>query len=343
EGTALRRNRSHLKPRCFDIPIINKNFTFRTTTPSQSEIYNRHLAGPAHPPKVKYSSENDLSGPAHPPKVKYSQSVPKITLKRVSDTAYDSYISETLVPLRSAIRPQKMTRFESDPVTSVRHIPARPAATRMTNSQPSQRTFDAVRPGLLIPISMSQPDKGTALEDLEESEAGEASDTLKAHSPPQQPCVQIQAQESDIDPVTSIAHCRTSTPSQSEIFSNSSNNNDNTQNISQNISQLFRTSTPSQSEIYSDDVPSDSTSMTGTETDIREEMYTPSQSDIEPSGQSDHEHASSDQSSFRTSTSSQSEVYRRNINNNRKFSSFRTCTPSQVKYQQNTMPAVKRV
>ena len=95
EGTSLRRNRSHLKPRCFDIPIINKNFTFRTTTPSQSEIYNRtekQLAGPAHPPKVKYSTENDLSGPAHPPKVKYSQSVPKITIKRVSDTAYDSYI-----------------------------------------------------------------------------------------------------------------------------------------------------------------------------------------------------------------------------------------------------------
>ncbi|MCG8626940.1 MAG: DDE-type integrase/transposase/recombinase, partial [Proteobacteria bacterium] len=62
EGTSLRRNRSHLKPRCFDIPIINKNFTFRTTTPSQSEIYNRsekQLAGPAHPPKVKYSTNND--------------------------------------------------------------------------------------------------------------------------------------------------------------------------------------------------------------------------------------------------------------------------------------------
>ena len=39
EGTTLRRNRSHLKPRSFDIPIISQYFTSRTSTPSQSEIF----------------------------------------------------------------------------------------------------------------------------------------------------------------------------------------------------------------------------------------------------------------------------------------------------------------
>ena len=38
EGTSLRRNRSHFKPRCHDILIISQYFASRTSTPSQSEI-----------------------------------------------------------------------------------------------------------------------------------------------------------------------------------------------------------------------------------------------------------------------------------------------------------------
>ena len=40
EGTSLRRNRSHLKPRCHDIPIISRTLPSRTATPSQSEIFS---------------------------------------------------------------------------------------------------------------------------------------------------------------------------------------------------------------------------------------------------------------------------------------------------------------
>ena len=104
-GTSLRRNRSHLKPRSHDIPMLNQDFSSRTTTPSQSEIFR--------------------SGPAHPPKEKFSLSVPKLVIRHTGDTAYDSYIAETLIPLRSTFKPRKQTRFESDPVTSIRHIPAR--------------------------------------------------------------------------------------------------------------------------------------------------------------------------------------------------------------------------
>ena len=42
EGTSLRRNKSHLKPRSFDIPIISQYFTSRTSTPSQSEIFSSY-------------------------------------------------------------------------------------------------------------------------------------------------------------------------------------------------------------------------------------------------------------------------------------------------------------
>ena len=55
EGTSLRRNRSHLKSRCHDIPVIACTFPCRTSTSSQSEITENRLSGLQHPPKLKYS------------------------------------------------------------------------------------------------------------------------------------------------------------------------------------------------------------------------------------------------------------------------------------------------
>ena len=114
EGTSLRRNRSHLKPRCHDIPIISQYIASRTSTSSQSEITENCLLRPEHPPKVKYSHNNIQNVSfqdhyeQHPPKVKYLlKTVPKLVIKCIGDTAYDSYISETLYPLKSAIRPKK--------------------------------------------------------------------------------------------------------------------------------------------------------------------------------------------------------------------------------------------
>ena len=319
-GTSLRRNRSHLKPRSHDIPVLNQAFISGPYTPSQSEA-GSSISGPAHPPKEKYSltrtSHNNrfsnisgpahppkekysLSGPTHPPKVKYShsqpQSVPKLIIRCYGDTAYDSYIAETMVPLRSTFKPRKQTRFESDPVTSVRHIPA-----RCSNTQPTpRRNLDPLDPDLLIPIELSQAPQGNSIQDLGESEAGEAYDTSIAHTPPSQPCGQIQAQRSDKNSRDSIAHFRTHTPSQSEIFSQNeifspepSHNN------------RFRTNTSSQSEIFSElsNASYSSYTETGTSTDIREEYTTPSQTSSEATSSA----YSSDSS--RTTTSSQREIF----------------------------------
>ena len=196
--------------------MLNQAFTSRTNTPSQSEIFH---SGPAHPPKEKYS----LSEP---------KSVPKLIIRHTGDTAYDSYIAETLIPLRSAFKPRKQTRFESDPMTSVRHIPARCRSQTPTSGW----TMDPLDTDLLIPIELSRASMGDCVQDLRESEAGEAYDTSIAHTPPSQPCGQFQAQRSD-NSRDSIAHCRTDTPSQREIFSGATHNN------------TFRTATPSQSEI----------------------------------------------------------------------------------------------
>ena len=271
------------------------------------------ISGPAHPPKEKYTINtkyslgtthnnrfSNISGPAHPPKEKYSLSQPQSVLKLIircyGDTAYDSYIAETMVPLRSAFKPRKQTRFESDPVTSVRHIPA-----RCSNTQPTpRRNLDPLDPDLLIPIELSQAAQGNSVQDLGESEAGEAYDTSIAHTPPSQPCGQIQAQRSDSNSHNSIAHCRTNTPSQSEIFSSNeifspepSHNN------------RFRTCTSSQSEIFSElsNASRSSYTETGTSTDIHEEYSTPSQTSSEATSST----YSSDSS--RTTTSSQREIF----------------------------------
>ena len=132
EETSLKRNRSHLKPRCHDIPIISQYIASRTSTSSQSEITESHLLRPEHPSKVKYFYNNKKNisfqdhYEQHPPNVKYLlKTVSKLLIKCIGDTAYDSYISETLYPLKSAIKPKKQTRFAGDPVTSVKTIPAR--------------------------------------------------------------------------------------------------------------------------------------------------------------------------------------------------------------------------
>ena len=122
------------------------------------EKYLESLSRPEHPPKVKYSYNNKQNisfqdqTEQHPPKVKYlSKTVPKLVIKCIGGTAYDSYISETLYPLKSAIKPKKHMRFAGDPVTSVKTIPM-----RKTRPHPPKWTIKASDPGLLIPIELSQ-------------------------------------------------------------------------------------------------------------------------------------------------------------------------------------------
>ena len=224
--------------------------------------------------------------------------MPKLIIRHTGDTAYDSYIAETLIPLRSAFKPRKQTRFESDPVTSVRHIPAR---CRSQTPTPTW-TLDPLDTDLLIPIELSQAPAGDSVQDLGESEAGEAYDTSIAHTPPSQPCGQIQAQRSDNNSCDSIAHCRTNTPSQREIFAFRTNTPSQSEIFSQAThNNTFRTATPSQSEIFSETSNASYSKLHST--DIREEFTTPSQTSSEVISS-----AYSSETS-RTTTSSQSELF----------------------------------
>ena len=80
-----------------------------------------------------------------------SETLPKLVIRCIGDTAYDSYISQTLVPLKRAIKPKKQSRFAGHPVTSVKTIPA-----RRTRPHPPKWTINAGDPDLLIPIELSQ-------------------------------------------------------------------------------------------------------------------------------------------------------------------------------------------
>ena len=324
EGTSLRRNRSHLKPRCHDIPIISHTLPFRTTTPSQSEITGKPLPRPKHPPKVKYSYnyKQNISFQdqyeQHPPKVKYfpNNNVPKLVIRQVGDTAYDPYIADTLYPLKSAIKPGKQTRFAGDQVSSVKTIPA-----RRTRSHPPKWTIKAEDPDLLIPLELSQSransdlnqDLGGDLSVVSPRESHQSEETL-----PTVPLGQFQVQRSDNTTTKSIAHSQTKTPSQSEI------NSTITENIVENI-VTSQTDTPSQREIFSEtgtgtsssedvthsdgDIPEDHLHQTGSQSNNEEasnsrETATPSQSEIF----SGYNNSSNNNSDFETATSSQSEI-----------------------------------
>ena len=321
EGTSLRRNRSHLKPRCHDIPIISRTLPSRTSTPSQSEITGKLLPGPKHPPKVKYfyNNEQNISFQdqyeQHPAKVKYfpNNSVPKLVIRRVGDTAYDSYIAETLYPLKSAIKPRKQTRFAGDPVSSVKTIPA-----RRTRSHPPKWTIEAEDPDLLIPLELSQSradsnlnqDLGGDLSVVSPRESHQSEETL-----PTVPLGQFQAQRSDNTTTKSIAHFQSETPSQSEI------NSTITENIVENI-VTSQTDTPSQREIFTE---------TGTGTSSSEDV-THSDGDIpedhlhQTGSQSNNEEASESRES---ATSSQSEIFSGYNNSSNNNSDCETYTSSQ--------------
>ena len=324
EGTSLRRNRSHLKPRCHDIPIISHTLPSRTSTSSQSEITRKPLPGTEHPPKLKYSYNNKPNisfqdqYEQHPPKVKYfpNNNVPKLVIRRVGDTAYDSYIAETLYPLKSAIKPRKQTRFAGDPVTSVKTIPA-----RRTRSHPPKWTIEAEDPDLLIPLELSQSradndlnqDLGGDLSMVSPRESHQSEETL-----PTVPLGQFQAHRSDDTTTKYIAHSQHETPSQSEI------NSTITENIAENI-VTSQNATPSQREIFSEtgtgtsssedvthsdgDTPEDHLHQTGSQSNNEEdcesrESATPSQSEIF----SDYNNSSNNNTDCKNYTSSQSEI-----------------------------------
>ena len=237
-------------------------------------------------------------------------------IRRVGDTAYDSYIAETLYPLKSAIKPRKQTQFAGDPVTSVKTIPA-----RRTRSHPPKWTIKAEDPDLLIPVELSQ---SRANSDLNQDLRGDLSvvSPRESHQSeetlPTVPLGQFQAQRSDNTTTKCIAHSQHETPSQSEI------NSTITENIVENI-VTSQNATPSQREIFSE---------TGTGTSSSEDVThsdgdTPEEHLHQMGSQSNNEE---DCESRESATPSQSEIFSgyNNSSNNNTDSENYTSSQSEI-------------
>ena len=149
-GTKLTRNRSHIRPRSPDIPLLHDSFLqVSKRVPSEEPCgelnsnENSVLSAASSPPKReqiasrKDTSNSVLSGPRNISK-------PTLTSKvLVSDTATRSQ------PDRRA----KQTRFKDNPVSSIKAIPARTVKTKCPSPRHrSPLTFDVTDPDLLIPL-----------------------------------------------------------------------------------------------------------------------------------------------------------------------------------------------
>ena len=189
-------------------------------------------------------------------------------------------------------------------MSSVNTIPA-----RRTRSHPPKWTIKAEDPDLLIPIELSQArvdsdliqDLGGDLSVVSPRESHQSEETL-----PTVPLGQFQAQRSDNTTTNNIAHSKTDTPSQREIFSETGTGTSSSEDLS-----------------HSDgDIPEEHLQHTGT--------------------QSKHGETSPSSSTSRTTTSSQSEIFSsyNNIYNNSSDCETYTSSQSEItEYNASSEPS----
>ena len=185
-GTKLTRNRSHIRPKSPDIPLMHELYLHvQNSVPSEEPCgelnsnENSVLSAASSPPEreqiatSKPTQNSVLSGPRNISK-------PALTSKvLVSDTATRSQ------PDRRA----KQTRFREDPVSSVKAIPARIVktkrpSTRYRRSEPL--TFNVTDPDLLIPlwqvVTESIPDQQAEAPSVTPTPSASPSATLQPSS-----------------------------------------------------------------------------------------------------------------------------------------------------------------
>ena len=157
-GTQLTRNRSHIRPRSPDIPLMHELYLQQNSvlseepsssgTPDTSNSNkNSILSATSSPPKREQTvnhtgtSNSVLSGPSS-----MNISKPTLTSKAsVSDTATRS-------------KGTKHTRFNEDPVSSIQAIPARTVKTKRPSTRNRRSpiaTFNVTDPDLLIPLQQA--------------------------------------------------------------------------------------------------------------------------------------------------------------------------------------------
>ena len=136
-GTQLTRNRSHIRPRSPDIPLMHELYL------QQNSVLSEEL--PSGTPDTSSTNENSILSAASQPPSSMNISKPIVTSKAlVSDTATRN-------------KGTKHTRFNEDPVSSIQAIPARTEKTKRpsTRNRRSPTIFNVTDPDLLIPLQQA--------------------------------------------------------------------------------------------------------------------------------------------------------------------------------------------
>ena len=145
------RNRSHIRPRLPDIPMIHASFlqcnsvtSGDTNRNAPVERENSVISGPKQRAKSSLTIKMVLSEPS-------KGSIKQFTTSQV-------LVSETVPDRRVQLsRQAKKTRFEDNPVTSTVRVPPRRQPRRDTSTR-NRRKFklDVCDPDLLIPIKQTE-------------------------------------------------------------------------------------------------------------------------------------------------------------------------------------------
>ena len=233
-GTQLTRNRSHIRPRSPDIPLMHELYLQQNSvlseevssgTPDTSNLNkNLILSATSSPPKREQianctgTSNSVLSGPSS-----MNISKPIVTSKAlVSDTA-------------TRIKGTKHTRFNEDPVSSIQAIPARTVKTKRpsTRNRRSPIAFNVTDPDLLIPLQQAVtgiPDQRDAQPTVQPSPSASLSANLQPSSnetTTKEPLVvlpisQAAGQETDSEPSSSSSESSSESSSSSGSSSEAS-------------------------------------------------------------------------------------------------------------------------
>ena len=178
-GGKLTRNRSHIRPKLPDIPMIHASFLQRNSVTSAkvpdtdrnaTERKNSVISGPKQ--LAKSSSRMVLSEPKRKGSIKQS-------------TTSQVLVSETVPDRRVQLsRQAKKTRFEDNPVASTVRVPPRRQPGRDTSTRDRRKfKLDVCDPDFLIPIKQDGTNERHST-DLREPQPS-SSDSQTASSQPE--------------------------------------------------------------------------------------------------------------------------------------------------------------
>ena len=156
-GTQLTRNRSHIRPRSPDIPLMHELYL------QQNSVLSEEL--PSGIPDTSNSNENSILSATSSPSKREQIANHTGTSNSVLSGPSLMNISKPIVTSKALVsdtatrsKGTKHTRFNEDPVSSIQAIPARTVKTKRPSTRNRRSpiaTFNVTDPDLLIPLQQA--------------------------------------------------------------------------------------------------------------------------------------------------------------------------------------------